>query len=553
MDINAICRRQGALESHRSNFESLWENAAKRLMPHHDDFRTKRASGSQRNHQRYDAFPQLALNRYAAAMESGLTPRTQVWHSVSTGVDELDQEPGPKAWLEECSRILWRNRYSPRANFANQNHEVLLSHGAFGNGCLFIEADDDGNGCVYRSIHLSQCYIEQDRHGRNDTVHRKFEMTTRGMAERFGEDKLPGKAGVAWAAGKLDEKFEILHVVMPRRDYEKGRLDHSGKKFTDIYIFLDNKEPLIGLNDSGFHEMPYAFARGVTSSEEIYGRGPGIQLLPDIMMLNEMRRDMIEAANMAVDPPTLLHESNVLSEFRLQPGARNYGGVDDNGRQMAVPYMNGSDTGLTLELIKDVRDQIDDAMMGIYFRTLRENPNMTATQALLLSQQQGQMTGPTIGRLQSEYLDTLIRRESGILHRQGKHPEIPEEMAEYLIQSRERLSINYESPLTRAAMASEAIAVQQTFESLAPWAQVVGPEVYASFDTSKVARLLSRVNGVPQDVMKTDEQMAEEADAQQQQAAMQQILEAAPVAAQTVKTMGEAQAQQASNPLEQVI
>ena len=177
---------------------------------------------------------------------------------------------------------------------------------------------------------------------------------------------------------------------------------------------------------------------------------------------------------------------------------------------------------------------------------------MTATQSLLIAQQQGQMTAPTVGRLQSEYLDPLLRRESGVLFRQGKHPPVPKKLVDYWESTGERLRIEYESPMTRAARTSEAVALQQTFEALAPWARIAGPQVFSRFDPEKVAKLMFEVNGVPQSVMKSDEQVEQEEEQQAMQQAAQMALEAAPVAAQTVETLSRAQAQAGSNPMQAV-
>jgi len=279
--------------------------------------------------------------------------------------------------------------------------------------------------------------------------------------------------------------------------------------------------------------------RHTLSQGEDYGRGPGTMLAPDIRMLNEMRRDVIEAANMAVDPPTLLHADNILGEFRLQPGSRNYGGVDDNGRQMAIPYQNGADPRITQEMVQDVRTQIDDAMLGGVFRVLQENPNMKATTAALLAQQQGQMTAPAVGRGQTEYLDPMMRRESGILKRQGLHPEWSPKLINALREMRQTLQVQYDSPLTRAARSGEGVGIMQTLEALAPWGQIVGPEVFADFNPRKVAQVLADVNGAPASVMFTNEEREAQEEQAAQQAALQSAVDIAPVAAETAKTIAD--------------
>lgn len=534
--VSEIMIKQSEMEALRGNWESLWEGVAQLVLPRSDDFRKKHSPGTQRNQQQYDAFPMQALDKFAAAIEAGLMPRNALWHSLSTGDDELDENHEVKIYLEELNQLLWDTRYSPRANFASQAHENRINIGAFGTGAFLIESQEDGNGVQYKAIHLSELFIASNWMGLIDVVHRKFDLTARQAMQLFGKDT-PEKIRHKFETGGVHEKFEFLHAVMPREDYDKEAVDDRGKRFVGVYIFVEGQQKV---REEGYYEMPYTVSRYSVSIRENYGRSPAIQLLPDISMLNEMRRTTIEAANMAVDPPTLLYDDGI-SEFDLTPGARNYGALDEQGRPLAAPWNPGVNVGLGLEMISDTRNQIDDGFMGIYFRVLIENPQMTATQALLIAQQQGQMSAPVIGRLQTEWLGPMIRRESAILYRQGKHPQMPEILRERIASTGKGVNIEYVSPLTRAARSEEAVAILRTFETLAPIAQI-DPTVYDQFDTKEVARIVSEVNGVPAKALKDPSQVEAEEDQQAAQAAMGAILDAAPVAADTAKTLAEAQA-----------
>lgn len=536
LDVSQVLERHEGMTSRRSNWESLWERVAQLVLPRVDDFRSKHANGSQRNLQQFDAFPMTALDKFAAAVEAGLMPRTTRWHNLETGDPDIDNDKQVKRFFEDFSDMLWRVRYSPRANFASQAHEKRISHGAFGTGCMLVEPMR-GGGVRYRNIHLSEVYGEENNDGIIDIVHRKFTMTARNAIAEF-KDKAPEKVRKAVEAGKLNEPFEFLHVVQPNADWEPGRVDVL--PFVGCNIHEREK-----IRDEQHHENPYIMSRYSVSGREVYGRSPAIQMLPDISMLNEMKRTMIEVANMAADPPTLLHEN--ISEFDLTPGAQNSGTLDDNGRSLVVPFDTRSNPGIARELMIDTRNQIDDGFLGVYFRVLLENPNMTATQAMLIAQQQGQMTAPVIGRLQTEWLDPLIRRESGILYRQGRHPEMPRTLAEYLAETGEPLSIRYESPMTRAAQAGDAVGILRAFETLAPFAQV-DPKVYNIFKPMEVADIVAEVNGVPARATKSREEMDAEEDAEAQAAEAAALLQAAPVAAQTAKTVAEAQQIAASTP-----
>lgn len=540
MDLEKILARQSNMENRRSNWESLWSDVAQLVFPRADDFRTKFSPGSSRNHRQYDAFPMAALDKWAAAVEAGTMPRQTFWHKLTTGDPELDEIHEVQLYLEDLNARIWRNRYSPRANFTSQAHEKRLSLGAFGTGALLVEARP-GGGYKYRNIFLGELYIEENDEGMVDVVHRKFELTTRSAIKKFGKDA-PQKIIDKYQAGKFDETFEFVHAVMPREDFEPGMLDQRGMPFEGVYIFCDTKS---AIRTEGFRQQPYIVSRHALSSREVYGRSPAIMMLPDIAMLNEMRRTTIEAANMVVDKPLLMRDD--ISEFDLSPGGRNLGTLDDNGNPLVRPFESDPRVDIGMEMISDTRAQIDDGFLGVYFRVLLENPNMTATQAMLIAQQQGQMTSPTVGRLQSEWLGPMIRRESSILHSQGMAPEMPKTLRDWMAGQKDGLEIRYESPMTRAARAEESVGILRTFETLAPMAQY-DPTIYDGFDYKEIRKIVAEVNGVPARALKSKEALAAQDAEKAMQADAAMALEAAPVAAQTAKTMAEIQQMSQNNP-----
>lgn len=534
MDGEELIRLHEQLEAYRQPWERMWERVSQLVLPLANDF-AGHSRGQQRNLQQYDSFPMGALDKFAAAIEAGLTPRSAVWHKLMTGEDDLDTMHPVRVYLDTLNERIWKARYAPLSSFVGQSNEKRLQLGLFGTGCLLVEAGKR-SAIRYQAISLSEIWIDVSHDGFVDVVHRKFQMTARQAVQRFGP-KTPNKILERYNAGKVNEEFEFLHCVRPLETPEQGR------SIKGYYVCCDTKEIV---EDELFWEMPYIVSRYAVATRERYGRSPATQRMPDISMLNEMKRTVIEAAAMTVDPPLMSHGD--VSEFDLVPGARNPGTMDDNGRPMVQPFNSRVDPGITRELMADVRDQIDDGFLGLYFRVLLENPNMTATQAMLIAQQQGQMTTPVIGRLQAEWLGPMIRRESGILFRAGKHPEMPPELREWLAEERKPLSIEYDSPLTRAARSEEAVSMLRAFEGLAPMAQI-DPTVFDVVDTKEAARLFMEVNGVPAKAIRSREDV-EAIDAQKdQQAQLGQVLEAAPVAAQTAKTLAEAGKIAGSSPL----
>lgn len=534
MDSRAdeLVREHELMASDRGVWEEHWREIAERVLPRQNWFNvTNKTEGEKKTEKVFDATAGLALERFAAAMESMLTPRTQQWHKLKSRDPELKDNQEVDQYLDEVTQILFQVRYSPRSNFASQAHENYMSLGAFGSGAIFVD-DEPGIRIRYKSIHLSEIYFSENYSGQIDKVHRKFELTVRQAAQRWGWEKLPEKMR-ALGEKNPEQKFEFLHCVKPNEDMKRGRRDYRGMPYVSYYIALDGRQIL---SEGGYQTFPYAVSRYVTAPREVYGRSPAMTVLPDIKMLNEMSKTVIRAAHKIVDPPLLLQEDGVLQAFNTRPGALNYGGVDDQGRQVVQPLQTGARVDIGMDMMEQRRKVINDAFLITLFQILVESPNMTATEAMLRAQEKGALLAPTMGRQQSEMLGPLIERELDILARAGMLPPMPD-----ILREREgEVDIEYVSPLNRAQRAEEGVAIMRTLESVTPLAQI-DPSVMMIFKPEEIARELSEINGVPARILRSPEEVEAMKAEQQQAMQAQQLLQAAPVMANAAKTLAETQ------------
>ena len=92
----------------------------------------------------------------------------------------------------------------------------------------------------------------------------------------------------------------------------------------------------------------------------------------------------------------------------------------------------------------------------------------------------------------------------------------------------------------------------RSFEQLASIASVMGPEgaakVFARVNMDEATKTIFEINGTPAKVLYTDEEMAALDEQNAQAAQAQQMLQAAPVMAETAKNLAQAQSMAASVP-----
>jgi hypothetical protein len=535
-----LLREFEQLRSIRSNWESYWGDIAKRVHPNANVFGRALQGVSQaerRTEWIYDSTPVLGLESFAAVAEMLLAPRNNTWHNLVPEDSALKDDREVRAALEDVTRIMFKERYSPKANFAGQFQECLKDLGAFGTTSLFIDerADPEGPGLQYRSVPLQDLYFAQNNHGMIDRVFRKFLWSAQNAYDEWG-DKCPPPVINALQNEKHRE-FEFLHAVRPRKNPEHGRSDFRGMAFESYYVMISPKGII---DEGGYRTIPYATSRYTLSPREVYGRSPAMLALADTKMLMEMSRTDINASQLIAQPAILLGEEG--NAFNLRPGALNYGMVSNEGRPLALPFNGGSQPDITEEKMQKRRDSINQAFLsGPYsiMKLVMDNPNMQPTTLAQLAQERGMLLTPVMGRQHSEFLGVAIRREFNILYQAGLLPDLPDKLL-HPRSGRAMISIEYSSPLNRDQRAGEAVAIMDTLRELSPLVAAGHPEVFRPIDFSSLTRELWEIKGAPAKLLLSPEAEKAIADNQAQEAKIQGLVAAAPQLASAAKDAAQA-------------
>lgn len=527
-----ILRDQQQLETQRTNYEAVWSEIARLVLPRHDLFNQGTQESSKPrpiDTSLYDSTGMLALDKFGAAVVWMLAPPGKRWHTLSGPKSPLAQSDGPRAkrWLEAVRDILFEQR--ERGGFNSAFHEVAVSLGAFGTGCLFVEAS--GGRVRYESVSLSEVFAAQSAWGVVDKVHRRYQLSLRQAVQEFGE-ALPAKLRDR-SEREPHEKAWFLHCVKPRME-GRGQQGAKGMAYASYHVAIDEKAIV---RESGYRRMPYMIGRMTLAPGEIYGRSPAWQSLPEMRMVNRISKSSLMARNRAAEPPLLAAELNHGSAPRLTPNAINYGWIDPaTGRPLMMPMPAGADIGAIDEELAQRRGSINDAFGVRLFQILVEAPTMTATEVLERAREKAALMAPTMGRLQNELLHPMIWRELDILDNLGVLEDEVGPMPEELGAG--PWSIEYESTLARDMAADDAVAITRTIEQLAGIAQV-RPEVYDAINLDLAARELAKANGMPAKLLRTDEELKALGEQRTQAAQAQQLAAALPAVTDAARAASE--------------
>ena len=530
-----LVKRKGKLKAQRGTWESHWQDLTNFVLPNDSDFNLKRSKGDKRTTLVYDSTAIHANEMLAAGLHGMLTNPASNWFSLRIkDNDDFSDNAEAKQWLEETTNVILSELSAPAVAFPSHIHEYYLSLCSIGTACMFIGEPSTREGISFRAIHIDEIFIAENADGIIDTVFRFFKMSVRQIVQKWGEKSLSPRIQKMYENQEFDKEVELLHCVYPRDDMDKGKKAATMLPVASVYI--DEKEKHV-LAEGGFDEMPFMVSRWSKTVGEVFGRSPAMTALPDIKMLQEIMKTTIKAAQRIVDPPLLVPDDGVLGPVRTIPGGLNYYRASSGAR--IEPLLTGGNIGLSYEMMNDLRERIRTTFFLDQLQ-FQGAPRMTATEVVERTERTLRLLGPTLGRLQSEFLGPMIERIYGVLVRAGRLPEPPESIAE------QELKIEYVSPLARAQRQTETQGIMRTLEFVGPIAGI-DPQAAQIIKGADTVRHIAELNGVPPMLLKSDDELMAEIQAQQEaQAAQQQMMQGAEVmdmmqkGANVAKTAGEA-------------
>jgi hypothetical protein len=520
------------INAYRVSFASMWEETAEVIAPNQRNTFYKwnyNWPGMKKTDRQIDASGMLALSRFAAIVDSLITPRNMTWHTLAASNDSVQKSRRVKLWMEKATRALFKARYAPTANFPSQNNQNFESLGAFGNMAMFTDQLVDAwgrpiRGLRYKAMPIGEVFIRENHQGQIDAIVRAWRMTGKQAVAKWGE-RAPVEL---WEAMEKQSEavFDFFHAIIPNDQYDPLRLDERGKRYASYYVSVTGR---VLLQKGGYRTFPVAFSRYAQAPGEVYGRGPATNVLPGLKTLNAQKTTFLKAGHRAADPIYLMFDD--IMEFNARPGAMNVGGVNEQG-QALVHALEPGNIQITKEMMDEERSLINDTFLVSLFQILMETPEMTATEVIERINEKGILLAPTVGRQQSEYLGPMIERELDLLVDMRMLDPFPPE----LIEARGEYEVVYTSPLSRSQRAQEAAGFMRTVETaLSVSSQMQDPSILDPFNFDEALPAIAEIQSVPPSWMNSEQQIAAKRQARAKAQAQQQQIQALPAQAAMLK------------------
>ncbi|RUV71642.1 MAG: phage tail protein [Mesorhizobium sp.] len=541
-----ILSRQAELESERSQYEHVWEAVAEFCDPDAPDVWSGRRPGgpdSQADRQErrgarvYANTINSAANRLAAGLESLIIPQSEKWHGLSTAAMNDEESDEEKEWAEALRDFLFSLRYSANSNFVPATQACLRNVVRYGPAYLYAEEGFAPHTLIrYASIPVVEGYLCRNRWGQVDIFHRRYERTARQAAQLLGYEKLPARIKMLVDdPAKCETKISLIQCIQPRDERKMYRLGGSYQYLDTAfasYHVLEDEEVIV--RESGFRSFPVSCFNWRRYEGDPYGISPTIEALTTVREENAVRRSGLRALQQITDPATA---SKARLDYVpvLNPGENYPGLIDDQGRPLIAPIATGQNPTYAFSYAESRAEEIRDMMFVNLFQTLVQNPQMTATEALIRQEEKGALLGPSGSIIQAGFASNLDR-ELGILEDKGLYEEDSRFLPPASLAGK-AVRPTFTGPLDvlrRSAEARDTIQVVTTAMQMAQF----DPGVMDNIDGDVALKIVQSAGRSPQRIFRRQDEVAgirnARAEAQAAQAAMAAIANAGKVAKDAV-------------------
>lgn len=516
LSVGDLTKRYNAAWSRKETFRDLYEQCYEYALPQrnlYDGYYDGKVGGRKKGSTVFDSTAVHGVQRFANRIQSGLFPPDRKWMVLEPGTDipeesRADVADGLQKYTHKFFSLI------RQTNFDLAMGEFLMDL-CVGTGVMLVQAGDDLEPIRFQSIPQFLVALEEGPNGNVENVYRRVRVAAENITRIWEDAELP----------------EVLRRVVEDEPHKPIDLQESTIRNGDgsfgYYICYKGEQDRSDDAMLVYRELkssPWIVSRFQKIAGEIYGRGPVVACLADILTLNKAVELLLKNASLGISGMYTAVDDGVLNPqtIRVAPGAiipvaRNAGPAGPS----LMPLPRAGDLQLSQIVLQDLRMNIK--------RTLLDDSlppdNMSARSATEIVERMRELAtnlGSAFGRLISETMVPLVRRSMSIMDDAGLIT-LP-------------LKINGLEvkvvPVSPLAQAQNMTEVQDVLQWIGISSQL-GPVGQAMINYAAVSDFVADKLGVPLEVRTTQEERAEiEEQAmqfiQQQQAGMPMQPPAAP-------------------------
>jgi hypothetical protein len=527
-------RRLNTLEEEREPYDKRWLQICEYVLPNRSLLMGDEDKRGELTHNKvYDGTAINALQLMANGILGYMVSPTYKWFKLKMMERRLNELRAVKMWLDEAESALYGE--FQHSNFYPSMGQYIMDAGAVGTATMFVGEDLGENQLIFLVRHPKEIYVSTNFWGTVDTIFREFKMTARNAVAFFGKGRL--STHITEVLDKEpDKEFDFVHVIEPRKERNISLVSASNKPWKSVWI-EKNEHKIV--KEGGYDSLPEIVWRWDVSSGEKYGRCPGTNSIKDVIVLNQIAKSNLVAAQKLADPPV-----NVPLELRgkvnINPGGKTF--YEDPQRIVTdAAHRPRLPAGVDRE--ERLQEMIKNHFYVDFFLMLQQTDRtMTATEVIEKMGEKAAVLSAVTGRFGSEALDKIIGRSFALAYRAGRIPQPPDVVLEWAERNNRapEYEVEYMGPLAQAQRRLfKSQGITRGMESMVPLIQM-NPEILDVFDFDEMVRELADSHGMPEKVLRDPRMVKQLRALRQQMMAQQQEADVMEKTAGAVPKLGQA-------------
>jgi hypothetical protein len=473
-----------------------------------------------------------AVRVCTAGMRSGLMSSSRPWMKIKAGVKNFITDRAAELWFEEVTDRIYR--VMAGSNFYESGTQMFEDLIVFGTAVILIYEDKEDVIRCYVPC-AGEYFLGAGSDFRVNRFKRYFTLTTLQLVQMFGLENVGPEVAGLWEnkGASLDTENVVAHSIDPNfslqrpgEDKDLGRI--PGNFTYREYYWLWNKWTPRPLSMRGFRTAPFVPFRWATTSNDAYGRSPGMDALPDVVQLHRMTRRQAEAIEKLVRPPLLADAALKNQPSSILPGKVTY--VADVNKGMKSIYEMNLDIEHMTQLIEKIEARVGKWFFNDLFEMMEQLEGVQPRNELEIMERRGeklQRLGPIVENAERS-LAQVIKRIYAIMGRRGLLPSKPQSLLGV------PLDIEFDSMIAVAQRAAVTAVMERTASVIMNFEKQVQDPINRPIDNLNVDKFLKKYadrENFPLDVLNSEDERKAIRDLRQKQMqAMQQKQDAATAA-----------------------
>lgn len=483
--------RLNSMRNWRYSWWTYWSKLAEYILPRRYHWLVTAnlmRRGNVINQAIIDGTAGLAKNICYTGMVDGLCPTTREWFKRTAAQQDVVIDADGKEYLEECDRRAYL--VLAESNFYEEIAQVAEDEVVFGTAPLIVY-EDPTSVCWFSNPCAGEYYLSVGGRNMVDTLYTEQTKTVEQLVDFFTLEACPQQVRLLWEAGggSLQNEFVMAMAIEPNfaiagRGRSKGKkveVVRGGFAYREVYWLrgIKTERPL---STRGFHKKPFAAFRWAKTSNDPYGRGPGMDALGDVIQLQIETRRKAEAIEKQVRPPMGADPALKNEPASINPGHITYTDTANGKKGFWSLFDVRIDLSAMIKDLEQISERINRYFLVDVFMAItrmegvqpRNNMEIAARKAEAM-----QRLGPVIGLWKTE-IRGVLERVYDIMERRGMMPPLP--------KSLQGVTLKYDflDMVTLAQLGAETAAMEETFR--------VGGELSQAAILAKVPNPLRVVN-----------------------------------------------------------